>query len=155
MKKLFYYLPIIGLLLFASCQQEENDDIINNISENTVFNIQEAEDPEGKFLTINPGLYGPNQTTPFTNVNYTLVVPQDILNTTPVDDHKYFISIYYQRPGGGWTLALSTTYVSSNNTTLSFPDKFDGSKRYKWLLSYGFQAGGANFVKYKEVDINH
>ena len=159
MKKVFYFLPILAVLVFTSCEKEEADEIINHDLETNPFKIETIENDNGKIFTLAPGLYGPNETTPFTNINYTLVVPQEILNQAPEASHKYQLNISYQAYDWTtgehfWAPALNTD-VPSNGTLLRFPAQFDGAKRTKWLIGYGIYGGVGPWFQYKELVVNH
>lgn len=155
MKKVFYFLPIVTFLLFTSCEKEETSESVNENLETNPFNIETTTSDNGKMFTLSPGLYGPNETTPYTYTNYTLVVPKDILNEAP-NDHAYRLVIRYKNPNStGWIQAYEKD-LPSNSVTLSFPSEFNGMKRDKWLISYGIYGSGIGYwYRFKEVTINH
>jgi len=156
MKKVFYFLPILTLLVFTSCEKEETSEIVNENLETNSFKIETIENDNGKIFTLASGLYGPNETLPDITVTYTLVVPPTILNKVQRGKGTYHLDIYYEKPGSsGWEPVLSMDRPS-NGTAIIFPAEYEGQKRNKWLIAYGVYGTGLSpWFQYKEVVINH
>lgn len=160
MKKVFYFLPILALLVFTSCEKEEADEIINHNPDTNPFKIKTIENDNGKIFTLAPGLYGPNETAPSTKVTYTLILPPNFSNQAAQGNGTYHLDLYYQEydsaiDGYTWTKTLSIDRPS-NATTLILPAAHDGHKRNKWLIGYGlYNTDIGSWSRYKEIDINH
>ncbi|WP_299212867.1 hypothetical protein [uncultured Aquimarina sp.] len=159
MKRLFYVLPIIGLLLFASCNQDESDEIIDEYQELDESQIEITEITEGKNLVwaIPPGLYGPINTAPLTNVKYTYHPTQTQLNAIPASLRGYRIHFEVDNPfiaGTAWQHEASFD-ITSNSVTVKFPTKYNASTT-RWRIRYEIYNKNTftSYSRLKVVNVN-
>ena len=159
MKKLLYVLPIIGLLLFASCDRDESDEVLD---ENLVevdqgqIEITETADTKNFNFAIPPGFYGPTNVDVLDNNTYTYHPTQAQLNAIPLASRQYRVHFEVDNPLiGGTNWQHEGSFEAASNTVyIVFPIRFPGYTT-RWRVRYEIynKNSSTSFSKRKKVTV--
>ncbi|KAA1246281.1 hypothetical protein [Aquimarina sp. RZ0] len=161
MKRLFYVLPIIGLLLCASCDQDESNEVINEnqLLDQVLPEVSDVVTVKNFGVAIAPGLYGPIHVGVLSKVTYTYHPTQAQLKAVPKAVRKYKIHFEVDDPlmaGTDWQHIVSFD-VSSNSVQVKFPIQFNVGGITRWRVRYEMYNEDTltSYSKRKVVNVNY
>jgi hypothetical protein len=145
MKKLFYVLPILGLLCFVSCDKDESEEIIDQSTAFDQIEITENTNSKGFGLVFAPGLYGPNNADALTNVTYTFHPSQAMLNSIPIEKRKYRIYFRWMDYPPNALETLWHFEIPSNSVNIKFP-RLRNYNTCEFRVQYELYGNGKNYL---------
>ncbi|WP_109851029.1 hypothetical protein [Aquimarina sp. AU58] len=153
MKKLFYVLPILGLLFFISCDQDESEEIINQSTAFDQIEVTENTNSNKLNFFITPGLLGPKNVDALTNVTYTFNPTLQMINAIPIAKRKYRIRFIWQNPVPNASKTTWIFEIPSNSVNVKFPKLLSSDSYFQ--VSYMLEGNGKNYAYHKQVIVNN